>query len=599
MQKYNSRKEVPEKYKWDLTSFFKDEKEYKETFKKTSKMIEKLRDYVGCTKDANRLYEFLKLQIETLVLWEDLLVYDLLIGDQEVGNAKIIVRKAKVEQLGAEFTNNSSFFETELLTLNETEYKKLFSSNPKLEEFKADLDRIYRGKEHALSEKEEIIINELVTAMNHFEDMSSNLLNSEHNYGKVNIDGETIEIATTNYRVLSKNKDEKIRKKVYTQFNKTIDQYSASSASYLNGFMAMNEKIAKLHHYKDSWAQKLFSLNLHDKVFKTLVRTVEENLSTLQRYYELKRHALGLEQLHHYDMNLDLVRLDKEYTIEEAQDLVRKAIAPLGKEYGEKYEKIITNRYIDYCQYKGKWAGGYSANSLNQDSRILMSFNGDLEAVSTIAHEAGHNVHYQYIYAHNPYQYRVVPSIVGEVTSLTNEFLLSSYLVEHGKTKEEKLAGLANILDVIEGNLFSAVREGKLEQEMYDEINKGGTITKEFMDKKTKSSLKKYYGSTVKLDKHAKNKWVMRHHYYMHYYLYSYSICVSIASSIASKILSGDKQILENYINFMKCGNDKWPSEIFAVLGVNVEDKQVYEDAIKYFDAMITKYYKIYEGEVK
>ena len=119
------------------------------------------------------------------------------------------------------------------------------------------------------------------------------------------------------------------------------------------------------------------------------------------------------------------------------------------------------------------------------------------------------------------------------------------------------------------------------------------------MDKKTRSSLKKYYGSFVKLDKYSKNKWVMRSHYFMHYYLYSYSICVSVASSIASKILSGDKQVLENYMNFMKCGNDKWPSEIFAILGVNLEDKQVYEDAIAYFDKIITKYYEIYDGEVK
>ena len=28
MKSYNSRKEVPEKYKWDLSNFVKDEKDY-------------------------------------------------------------------------------------------------------------------------------------------------------------------------------------------------------------------------------------------------------------------------------------------------------------------------------------------------------------------------------------------------------------------------------------------------------------------------------------------------------------------------------------------------------------------------------------------
>ena len=42
MQKYNSRKEVPEKYKWDLTPFFKDEKEFDKVLNETKKKIEEL-----------------------------------------------------------------------------------------------------------------------------------------------------------------------------------------------------------------------------------------------------------------------------------------------------------------------------------------------------------------------------------------------------------------------------------------------------------------------------------------------------------------------------------------------------------------------------
>ena len=40
MQKYNNRSEVPEKYKWDLTPFFKNEEEYNQTYEKTLKEAE-------------------------------------------------------------------------------------------------------------------------------------------------------------------------------------------------------------------------------------------------------------------------------------------------------------------------------------------------------------------------------------------------------------------------------------------------------------------------------------------------------------------------------------------------------------------------------
>ena len=600
MQKYNNRSEVPEEFKWDITPFFKDEEEFNNTFNECSKLVNELKEYVGCTKDANLVYEFLNKQVEAMALWEDLYVYSYLINDQELGISENIVRKNKTEKLEMELMQNSSFFAPELLKLSKDEYENLFISNKKLEEYRADLDKTYREKEHILTENEEKIVAELTTAMNHYDDMSSNLLNSQHNYGKVKLeDGSVVTIATNNFRSLMRNKNKDIRKKVYNLFNKKLSEYSQTNASLLNSYVSMNEAIAKIRKYKDSWDSKLFSLNLSDKVFKTLVKTTEDNYNVVNRYYDLKRRALGLDILNRYDISLEMAKSDREYSIPEAQQLVREAIKPLGEEYLAKYDKVINNRYVDYCQYKGKCSGGYSFSTMRQDSRILMSFNYNLDSVSTLAHEAGHNVHHQFVNECNPLQYRFPSSIVAEVVSLTNECLLSSYLAENGKTKEEKLAGIANILGVITSNLFDAVREGKLEQDIYKEVLKNGMVTKDFLDKKSKSSLKKLYGSAVKCDKYAANSWVTRSHYYMHFYLYSYAICISVATNVAKKILEGDKEMLDNYYKFMKLGSDKWPMEAFEVLGVDLESPLVYQNAIDYFDDLIKKYEEVSGLEVK
>ena len=601
MQKYNNRSEVPEKYKWDLTPFFKDDDEWNTSYDKTFKLIEDLVNYVGCTKDANKLYEFLTKQIEVVALWEDLYVYSHLVNDQELGVSESLIRKNKAEQLEAMLISNTSFFAPELLKLDNIEYEQLFKTNDKLLEFKSDLDKTYREKAHILLENEEKIVAELVNSMNHYDDMSSNLLNNEHDYGKVKLDnGEVVTIAVNNYRSLMKNENVSIRKKVYNLFNKKLVQYSASNAMYLNSYVSMNESIAKIRKYKDAWDAKLFGLNMNDKVFKTLVSTTEKNLNSLHRYYELKRDVLGLDILHRYDLSLELGKSNKEYSIEEAQQLIREVLKPLGDEYLNKFDKIINNRYIDYCQYKGKCSGGYSFSTLLQDSRILMSYNYNLDSVSTIAHEAGHNVHHQFVNENNSLQYRFVGSIVAEVISLTNECLLSNYLANNGETKEEKLAGIANILGVIANNLFDAVREGKIEQEMYKEVRNGRMITKDLLDKKSKNSLRKYYGKAVKLDKYVSNSWVTRSHYYMNFYLYSYAICISVASNVARKILDGDKEMLNNYYEFMKLGSDKWPAEAFKVLGVDLENPEVYQNVIDYFDSLIDKYYEIkHQEEVK
>ena len=599
MQKYNNRNEVPEEYKWDLTPYFKDDKAFDDSIVKCKEYVDLLKNYVGCTKDADKLYEFLIKQIETIAIWQDLYVYANLLNDQELGIEENIVKKNETENLLNEYNLNTSFFAPELLKLTKEEYKKLFVDCPLLEEFRSDLDKTYREKEHILSESEEKIVSELVNSMNHYEDMSSDMLNSEHDYGKIKIDGDYVVIAPNNYRRLMKNKDVNIRKKIYKSFNKVLDRYSGSNAQYLNGYVSMNNSLAKIRKFKDSWDSKLFDLNLSDKVFKTLVSVTESNVDVLQKYFTLKKEALGLEVLNMYDMSLEMAGNDKEYSIKEAQELVRNSLKPLGKEYVNRFDKIVKERHIDYCQYKGKCSGGYSFATISQNSRILMSYNYNIDSVSTIAHESGHNVHHQYVNENNKLQYRFTPSIVAEVISLTNEILLSEYLVNEGSSKEEKLSGLANILGVVASNFYGAVREGKMEQDMYKHVHKGGTLTKELLGKMTRKGLKKYHGNTVKLDKYANNSWINRSHYYMHFYLYSYAICVSVALSVASKILKGDKDTLNKYYEFMKCGSDMWPKDVFMVLGVDLEDKKVYEEAISYFDTLIDRYYKIMHEEVK
>jgi neutral trehalase len=101
---------------------------------------------------------------------------------------------------------------------------------------------------------------------------------------------------------------------VYKSFNKVLDRYASSNAQYLNGYVSMNNSLAKIRKFKDSWNSKLFELNLSDKVFKALINATESNLDVLQKYFTLKKDALGLDELHMYDMALDMADNDKEYT---------------------------------------------------------------------------------------------------------------------------------------------------------------------------------------------------------------------------------------------------------------------------------------------
>lgn len=588
MKQYKNRNEVEEKYKWNLSEYYKNDDEFFASYKKLDKELDILKEYVGCTIDADKLYDYLEKETNFDAEIEKIYIYAAIRNDEVLGQEVPLDMLNKASLLITKFSNLTAFFNPELLKLTSASYEQLFTLNKKLKDYKPYLDDIYRYKDHVLNEEEEKIVTSLVSATDDFSNISSNLLNSEHDYGKVKInDHEKVELTTTNSRFLKTSKDRNVRKQADTKLLKKASEYASTTASLLNGYVKLKDTLAGIYHFNDSLEAKLFSNELNVKIYDTLSKVVRENVGSLQRYYKVRQKILGLDELYTYDLGTKLSNSTKEYSIEEAQQIVREALKPLGEDYLSKYDKIIKNRYIDYCQYKGKCSGGYSISGHKTNSRILMSYNYDFESISTIAHEAGHNINHQYMIENNLLPYRENTSVNAEVTSLINECLLASYMIKNGKTKEEKILGLENIIGVFESNLFGATRGCDIERLMYEHVHNGNCLTKEFMSKITKDSLKYYYGKEVKLTKYSSYNWIYISHYYMNFYLYSYAICISVASHLASDILNGNKETLDKYLKYIKTGSNVTPLDTFKILGVDLEKEDVYLDAIKYFDSLV------------
>ena len=93
MSKYKSRSEVEEKYKWDLTDFYKNDIDFNNDIKKAKERIKEEEKYKECVKNSDLLYEFLKYDEETECLVENLYVYSFMKDDEELGNSVNINRK--------------------------------------------------------------------------------------------------------------------------------------------------------------------------------------------------------------------------------------------------------------------------------------------------------------------------------------------------------------------------------------------------------------------------------------------------------------------------------------------------------------------------
>ena len=149
------------------------------------------------------------------------------------------------------------------------------------------------------------------------------------------------------------------------------------------------------------------------------------------------------------------------------------------------------------------------------------------------------------------------------------------------------------LVNTFENNFYGGIQEGNLEQEFYRYVEDGGTLTKDYLYDLCEKSLLKFYPNEIQSN-YEKGAWITRSHYYTFYYLFSYSICVSVASYVSKEILSGNKEMLNKYINFLKTGNEYSVEDIYNVLGIDLEDKKVYLNAIDNFSSLIDKFDELY-----
>ena len=595
MGKYKNRKEVPIKYQWDLTEFFESDKKWEQELNRVKKLLPKIKKYKNNLNDPYKLEEYLNLDIDISNSILDLYVYAYLSHDVDLEDSIYIEMKNKASSLSSEYELINAFAVPEILKLDEVSFKNAFKKNKNLLKFKAYLTDIYKEKKHTLSEGEEAIISSLTETYSSYSDLSSILLDLEHNYGKVEIDNELITIATNNVRYLKKNNDPKIREEVSNKFNNVLKQYQVTASSLLNYYVKNNINLAKIRKYKSPWHRKLDSLHLKQVIFDSLIGVSRNNSNINKKYYKLAKKALKLPVLYNYDLSLDWNKSTDKYSIEDAQNLIKEALNILGDDYLGKLEKVFDNQYIDYCQYKGKVSGGYSYATYRKNSRILLSYNESVEDIFTIIHEVGHNIHHQYVNDNNEEWYRHTPSIIAEVASLTNEILLSNYLYKNGKNKTEKLIGLENFIKTFKSNFFGAVMEGELELKMYDHVQNGNSITADFLNNEADSLLSHYIGDSIEKSDYDKLMWITRSHYFMDFYLFSYAICISVACIVAEKIINNEDDFILKYKKFLSCGSNLKPIEIFKTLGIDITKKEIYEQAVKYFNSKLDLYEKLSE----
>ncbi len=593
------RCEIEDKYKWDLTKIYKDEKEWQKDFDDVKEKILKVLEYKDSfLSNGKKLYEYLKYDEEVSRKLEKIYYYAHLNYDADTLDEKYKVMTNKVSDLFTKYNELSSFVVPEILKLDEEKLNTFYKDEEKLEDYRFSIENIYRFKDHTLDEEKEKMLSNLSKCLSNPEETYEALTDSDFEYDYITDEkGNKVKFNESNYSLFIKSKDRSVRKKAFEMLHNKYKKYIRTITSTYKGEVENNVVLAKIRNYDSAISASLYSDNVPVDIYNNLIKVVNDNMDVLYDYYDLKREILSLDCLHMYDTYVEIInKIDKKYSFDEAKEIVIDALSVLGDKYVKNLKKAFDEKWIDIYHSKGKRSGAYSSGNFDVNPYVLLNFEGTLNDVSTLAHELGHSMHTYLSCKNNPYQYSSYEIFVAEVASTVNELLLANYMLKNSKNKDEKLAIINHILDLYKATLYRQTMFAEFEKETHKLREKGEVLTSELLSNTYYNLVKKYFGPNVLCDDLIRYEWARIPHFYYNFYVYKYATGISAASYIVDGILNNKEGALENYINFLKTGGSMYPLDELKIAGVNLNSKSVVLSAIKTFEKYLKEFKDIYNS---
>lgn len=592
-QRQKARSEIEEKYKWDLTPIYKDVDSWYEDYDLVSKEIKKVLDFKGnIVKSAKNLLDYIEFSMNLERKLYKLYYYAHLNFDSDTTNNEYQKMNGKIENLLAEYNKLDSFANPEMMKIDYNQIKEFYKEEPRLQEYEFLLEQLYRYKDHILNTEAESIISSFANINSTPEQVFEALTDSDLRFGKVKNDkGEDVELTESNYSSFIESTNRDVRKEAFEMLLKTYSNYKNTIANTFAGNVEVLTTMAKLKKYSSSLEASLFDDNISTGVYNNLIDTVSNNLNVLYKYFDLKKEVLGLDEFHLYDQYNSLVPdCSKNYTFEEAKDLVLKALTVLGEDYVANLNKAFDERWIDVYNNKGKRTGAYSSGFYDTNPYVLLNFNGKFGDVSTLAHELGHSMHTYYSCHNNPYQYSSYKIFVAEVASTVNELLLKYYILNHTDDVNEKKYIINEMMNNFKSTIYRQTMFAEFERDMHALKEKGEVLTSQLLSDKYYELNKKYFGPNVVVDDVIRYEWERIPHFYYDFYVYKYAIGLSCACYIADGILNNKPNALENYKKFLSSGGSDYPANELKIASIDVMKSEVVESAIKMFDNLIKQF---------
>lgn len=588
-----TRAQADKQFCWRLEDIFPTDAAWESFYQETQSRIQAFPQFQGTlSQSAEKLKTVLDEMAQLLWQTEKLYVYARMRRDEDNANTVYQALADRAASLSVTLGGELAFVEPEILAMEPDALKAYQDSEEGLAPYRYYLDTVVRRREHTLDAQQERLLamaGELGEAPH---TIFSMLNDADLTFPTiVGEDGQPVQITHGRYIPLMESRDRKVRQAAYEGLYSTFSSFRNTIAASYSASVKKDIFFARAHRFSSALEASLEDDAVPVLVYDALISAVRAQLPVLYRYMEIRRRALGVKELHLYDIYTPIVQdVDVRYTYAQAQEIVCRGLAPLGQTYIDTMTHgIREGGWIDVYENQSKTSGAYSWGIWGTHPYVLLNWNDTLDNTFTLAHELGHAMHTHLADTNQTFFNSQYPLILAEVASTTNEILLANYLLHKLTDKKQRLFLLNYMLEQIRTTVIRQTMFAEFEKKAHAMSEAGQALTPESLSGMYRQLVVDYFGPGVVVDDYIAMEWARIPHFYRAFYVYKYAVGFSSALAFADMVQKGAED-RDQYLSFLSAGGSDYPLKLLKKAGVDLSRPDTVANCLSYFSKLVDEF---------
>ena len=455
---------------------------------------------------------------------------------------------------------------------------------------------IAKDSRYQMSEPEEILANELTLSGGGAWDELQGVLTSQKSV-EFELDGKPQLLPLPALINLRSHPDADVRERAYKREQEVFEEMKEPLAACLNGVKGEVVTLDRKRGREDCLHSSLDMARIDRATLEAMLEAIDDALPMFRRYFQAKARILGTEKLPWWSLFAPIGEVEKEYTFDEARELILEHFGSFSPELAEFASGAFENHWIDAEQRPGKRGGAFCMGvDAVRESRIMSNFDGSFDQVMTLAHELGHGFHNYCAYqAQKTPMQTATPMTLAETASIMCETIVFNAILKTVKDPIEERSILETTISsdaqtavdiysrfIFEKSVFEKRIQSKLSADEISEL---------MLDAQRRT-----YGDG--LDQNVLNKfaWTWKPHYYstqLSFYNYPYAFGSLFAKGLYKVYRERGEAFVQDYKSLLSTTGEAQAADLAARFGIDIRSKAFWAGSLAQIGEQIERYIAI------